>query len=135
MENLITLLFKATVIVFEAAAVLVLILGTVLWSARCIRQLFQGSKPDQAYRAFRRGFGRTLLLVLDILLAADIILTVTLDFSFEALGMLGLLVLIRTFLHFVLELEVSGHWPWQSRSAAGCDSGQQGDEPRINRRP
>lgn len=107
-------LFGLVVIVFEAVAVLVLIIGTVFWLGRCIRQLVQGSKPDLAYRAFRRGFGRSLLLALDILVAADIILTVTLDLSFESLGMLGLLVVIRTFLHFVLELEVTGRWPWQA---------------------
>jgi uncharacterized membrane protein len=57
-------------------------------------------------------------MALDLLVAADIILTVTLDLSFEALGMLGLLVLIRTFLHFILELEVSGRWPWQAARRA-----------------
>lgn len=113
MEDRMIELFEVAVIVFEAVAVLLLIIGTVFWSGRFIRQLVQGSKPDLAYRAFRRGFGRTLLLALDILVAADIILTVTLDLTFESLGMLGLLVLIRTFLHFVLELEVTGHWPWQ----------------------
>lgn len=100
-------------ITFEAVAVAVLIFGTLFCLGRSIRQLFQGSKPHQVYRAFRQGFGRTLMLALDLLVAADIILTVTLDLSFETLGMLGLLVLIRTFLHFVLELEVTGRWPWQ----------------------
>lgn len=112
-EKQMTEVFKITVIVFESAAVLVLILGTVFWFGRCIRQLFQGTMQHQVYRTFRQGFGRTLLLALDILVAADIILTVTLDLSFEALGMLGLLVMIRTFLHFVLELEVTGCRPWQ----------------------
>ena len=111
-------IFKISVVVFEAAAVLVLIFGTVFWLGHCIRQLVQGTKPHQAYRTFRQGFGRTLLLALDILVAADIILTVTLDLSFEALGMLGLLVVIRTFLHFVLELEVTGRWPWQGAQGA-----------------
>lgn len=106
-------LFEITVIVFETVAVLILIFGTVFLLGRCFKQLFQGNKPDQAYRAFRKGFGRSLILALDILVAADIILTVTLELSFETLGMLGLLVLIRTFLHFVLELEVTGRWPWQ----------------------
>ena len=106
-------LFEITVIAFETVAVLILIFGTVFWLGLCIKQLFQGTKPGKAYRDFRRGFGRTLLLALDILVAADIILTVTLELSFETLGMLGLLVLIRTFLHFVLELEVTGRWPWQ----------------------
>lgn len=108
-----TEVFKITVLAFETGAVLVLITGTVFWLGRCVVQLFQGAIPHQAYRVFRHGFGRTLLLALDILVAADIILTVTLDLSFETLGMLGLLVVIRTFLHFVLELEIVGRWPWQ----------------------
>lgn len=106
-------LFEKAVITFEVVAVAVLIFGTLFCLGRSIRQLFQGSKPHQVYRAFRQGFGRTLMLALDLLVAADIILTVTLDLSFETLGMLGLLVLIRTFLHFVLELEVTDRWPWQ----------------------
>lgn len=112
-EKQMTELFKITVIAFESAAVLVLILGTVFWSGRCIKQLFQGTMQHQVYRTFRQGFGRTLLLALDILVAADTILTVTLEMSFETLGMLGLLVIIRTFLHLVLELDVTGRWPWQ----------------------
>ena len=73
MENRMKEFFEITVVVFEAAAVLVLILGTVFWLGRCIRQLIQGTKPHQAYRAFRRDFGRTLLLALDIPVAADTI--------------------------------------------------------------
>jgi hypothetical protein len=42
-------------------------------------------------------------------------------------------VLIRTFLHFILELEITGRWPWQRHTQAACDSGVQADEPRINR--
>jgi uncharacterized membrane protein len=114
-------LFEIAVIVFEAVAVAVLIFGTLFCLGSSIRQLFQGSKPHQAYRKFRHGFGRTLLLALDLLVAADIVLTVTLDLSFETLGMLGLLVLIRTFLHFVLELEVTGRWPWQAAHGAADD--------------
>jgi hypothetical protein len=70
--------------------------------------------------------GQTLLLALDLLVAADIILTITIDLSFETLGMLGILVVIRTLLHFVLELEVSGRWPWQgSPLASGEQVGRQ----------
>ena len=108
-----TKLFETAVVAFEAVAVLILIIGAVLFMGRFVKQMVKGSERHQAYRTFRQGFGRTLLLALDLLVAADIILTVTLDLSFETLGMLGLLVLIRTFLHFVLELEVTGRWPWQ----------------------
>ncbi|MEN8753810.1 MAG: DUF1622 domain-containing protein [Desulfobacterales bacterium] len=108
-----TQLFEMAVIAFEALAVLVLIFGAVLFFGRFIKRIFRVTERHEAYREFRQGFGRTLLLALDLLVAADIILTVALDLSFETLGMLGLLVLIRTFLHFVLELEVTGRWPWQ----------------------
>jgi uncharacterized membrane protein len=115
--------FKIAVIAFEAMAVLVLIFGAVLLMGRFIKQMLQGSEL-QAYRTFRQGFGRSLLLALDLLIAADIILTVTLDLSFETLGMLGLLVLIRTILHVILELEVTGRWPWQRFTQSTDESGE-----------
>ena len=105
--------FDIAVVAFEAIAVLVLILGTTFWLLNGLTKLFRGAAAHEAYRTFRIGFTKTLLVTLDIMVAADIILTVTLDLSFEALGALGLLVLIRTFLHFVLEVELTGRWPWQ----------------------
>ncbi len=105
------------VLAFEGAAVLVLILGTASWMAICSRQILSGSKAQDVYRAFRRGLGKTILLALDIMLAADVILTASLDFSLDSLAALGLLVLIRTFLHFVLELELTGRFPWQEPRA------------------
>ena len=110
------------VLAFEGAAVLVLILGSVLCLAISTRQLLRGSTGQEAYRAFRRGFARTLLLALDLMLAADVILTASLEFSLESLGALGLLVLIRTFLHFALEVEVTGHFPWQEQRKASGDA-------------
>lgn len=105
--------FELTVTAFEAAAVLVLISGALFSVMRYLKRLYQGANQEQAYHDFRQGFGRGLLMALDLLVAADIILTVAVDLTFETLGMLGSLVLIRTFLHFVLELELTGRWPWQ----------------------
>ena len=105
--------FKHAVIAFEPVAVIVMIIGAAFMLGRLVKGMLQGKKRHQVYRDFRHNFGRTLIIALDLLLAADIILTVTLDLSYKALGMLGLLVLIRTFLHFVLEVEVTGQWPWQ----------------------
>ncbi|MFZ0727347.1 MAG: DUF1622 domain-containing protein [Desulfobacterales bacterium] len=121
LEHPMTELFKITVIAFETLAAGVLIIGATVFLVRFINALLRGSKGNEAFRKFRHGFGRTLLLALDLLVAADIILTVALDLSFEALGMLGLLVLIRTFLHFILELEISGRWPWQGAHGAADD--------------
>ena len=67
-----------------------------------------------AFNDYRRNLGRTLLLALEFLIAADIIGTVAVEQTFTSLGQLGLLVLIRTFLSFSLELEVTGRWPWQA---------------------
>jgi uncharacterized membrane protein len=72
----------------------------------------------EAYRSFRQQLGRTLLLTLEFLIASDIIYTIAVERTFESLGMLGLLVLIRTFLSFSLEVEISGRWPWQGRDGA-----------------
>lgn len=105
--------FKMAVVAFEAVGVAVLVFGFMLSMGRFVKRTFQGTEHHEAYRELRKSFGHTLLLALDLLVAADIILTITIDLSFETLGMLGLLLLIRTFLHFVLELEVSGRRPWQ----------------------
>jgi uncharacterized membrane protein len=105
--------FKFAVVAFEAIAVMVLIVGTLFCLGRLVKQMFQGADRHEVYRDFRESLARSLLLAVDLLVAADIILTVTLDLSLESFQVLGLLVLIRTFLHFTLELEVHGRWPWQ----------------------
>jgi uncharacterized membrane protein len=71
-----------------------------------------------AYEFFRRRLGRAILLGLEFLVAADIIRTVAVTPSGESVLVLGGIVLIRTFLSFSLQLEMTGAWPWQQRSAA-----------------
>jgi uncharacterized membrane protein len=75
-----------------------------------------GSEGD-AYTAFRRRLGRAILLGLELLVAADIIRTVAISPTFESVLLLALIVLIRTFLSWSLELEISGRWPWQKKAA------------------
>ena len=74
------------------------------------------------YRALRSFVGRTILLSLEILVAADLIRTVAVDPTLDNLYVLGLLVLIRTFLSWSLDVELEGVWPWRKR-AAGVRSG------------
>jgi uncharacterized membrane protein len=69
------------------------------------------------YKRCRHDLGRAILLGLEILVAADIISTVTLTPTLESVVVLGIIVLIRTFLSWSLALELDGRWPWQ-RSAA-----------------
>jgi uncharacterized membrane protein len=77
-----------------------------------------------AYDFFRRRLGRAILLGLEFLVAADIVRTVAVTPTGESVLVLGGIVLIRTFLSFSLQLEMTGAWPWQQRTAANTDKSQ-----------
>jgi uncharacterized membrane protein len=68
------------------------------------------------YQRYRERLGRSLMLGLEILVAADIIRTVALEATLGNILGLGLLVLIRTFLSWSIVLEIEGRWPWQART-------------------
>ena len=68
---------------------------------------------DEQYRLLKVRLGRALLLGLEILVAADIVRTVALEATLQSVAVLGLLVLIRTFLSWALVVEIEGRWPWQ----------------------
>lgn len=70
------------------------------------------------YTRFRRVLGRAILLGLELLVAADIIKTVAVTPTLESLGVLTVIVLIRTFLSWSLELEITGRWPWNKQVEA-----------------
>ena len=97
---------------FEVAGVAVLALGGLLALAVYVRDLFRGaSRP--AYERLRQNLGRCILLGLEILIIADIVLTVTIDQTIESALTHGLVVLVRTFLSFSLEIELEGTVPWR----------------------
>lgn len=73
-------------------------------------------RRSAVYTRFRRVLGRAILLGLELLVAADIIKTVAVTPTLESVAVLGIIVLIRTFLSFSLELEITGRWPWQTRA-------------------
>jgi uncharacterized membrane protein len=110
-------IFEITVTVVETAAVLMLVLGLALSTGRFFRMAARGM-ASASVRAFRQDLGRSLQLSLEFLIAADVIETVAVDKSYMSLGMLAGLVMIRTFLSFALELEVTGRWPWQHGEGA-----------------
>lgn len=69
--------------------------------------------PAEGLHEMRRRLGAGILLGLEFLVGADIIHTVAVELTFESVGVLAVVVLIRTFLSFSLELELTGRWPWQ----------------------
>lgn len=101
--------------VVELVGVFVLIVGAVLASTRFIAQLLKRSPFQASYHELRADLGRAILLGLEFLVIADIIGTVAVEPTLQNLGVLAVIVVIRTLLSFVLELEVSGRWPWQKR--------------------
>jgi len=99
---------------FEIVGVAVLVIGAVLAFGMYIKALARRSDISVAYRDLRRDLGKAILVGLELLVAADIIRSVALDPTFATIGVLGLIVVVRTFLSWSLELEVNGRWPWQS---------------------
>lgn len=93
----------------DATGVAVIAIGALLSAAGVLRRLRTGD----AYRAFRQQLGRSILLGLELLVAADIIRTVAVTPDARSVAVLAGIVLIRTFLSFSLELEITGYWPWQ----------------------
>ena len=85
---------------------------------------------EAGYERLKISLGRALLLGLEILVAADIVRTVALEATLESIAVLGLLVLIRTFLSWALVVEIDGHWPWQRGPAAREHEPQASDAGR-----
>ena len=104
--------FATTVFVVEAVAVLLLLAGLIISTVRYLYGIAQ-KQLSKAYLDYRRNLGRTLLLTLEFLIAADILETVAVEKTLTSLGILGGLVIIRTVLSFALEVELTGRWPWQ----------------------
>jgi uncharacterized membrane protein len=89
----------------------------------------RGGTFEDAYRGFRRNLGRAILLGLEFLVAADIINTVAIRPAPRDVLVLAGIVLIRTFLSFSLEVEISGRWPWRRADAAPRRSSGETPEP------
>ena len=101
---------------FEVAGVGVLAAGSILAFVVFAVDLFR--RPfGQAYEGVRQGVGRAILLGLEILIIADIVQTITIDPTLKSVITLGVLVLVRTFLSFSLEIELEGVVPWRRSSA------------------
>lgn len=94
----------------DAVGVLVVVIGALVATLRFLAASLQA---QESYRRYRQDLGRAILLGLEFLVAGDIIRTVVVDPTMENVTVLGMIVLIRTFLSTSLQLEIDGRWPWQ----------------------
>jgi uncharacterized membrane protein len=97
----------------EIGGVLMLVMTAIAATVLLFRDWRRAGTFGAAYKAYRRNLGRGILLGLEFLVIADIIGTVAVEPSFRNLGVLGVIVLIRTFLSFSLEVEIEGRLPWR----------------------
>lgn len=103
----------------EALAVIIMVSFIIVGTARWI---FHSTKMIAGtYERYRVVLGKTLLVGLELLVAADIINTVTADLTLTNLAALGGLVLVRTFLGWTLSVEIEGRWPWQKAKASSAE--------------
>jgi uncharacterized membrane protein len=99
--------------VLDGAGVTAIVIGSVGAAVQAVARL-RRREPDN-YRRFRQQLGRSILLGLELLVAADIIRTVAVTPTLTSVAVLAGIVLIRTLLSFSLELEITGRWPWQKQ--------------------
>jgi uncharacterized membrane protein len=93
-----------------------IILGSVVLATVWFLEGGRRSRDWRAsYERYRANLGRGILLGLELLVGADIIGTITAPLTFSSVGLLAMIIVIRTFLSFSLETEIEGCWPWQRR--------------------
>lgn len=109
-------ILELTGVVFDILGVVIICVGILLAFLRASLSVAQSQDEtsNTPYRRLKIDIGLALLLGLEVLVAADIIKTVAIEPTLDSLSVLGLLVIIRTFLSWTLVLEIEGRWPWQS---------------------
>lgn len=119
--------------VIDGFGVGVIVLGAVVVSVTYLLQFRSGG--EEAYRQYRQGLGRSILLGLELLVAADIIRTVAVDPTFVSAGVLAIIVAIRTFLSWSLGVELHGRWPWQRDEGSTTNRATTGARPHASDAP
>jgi uncharacterized membrane protein len=126
MDELLLEILHWTTRCIEIAGILIIVIGTVVATIEFLRRPALAPGEPSRFHRFRAGVGRSILLGLEFLVAADIINTVAIEPTLDSLVVLAGIVLIRTFLSLSLEVEIEGRWPWQPERPT--------EEPREGRK-
>ena len=100
----------------ELLAIAIIVAAIVYGTGRYLLESTRRPPQAGAYEAYKVRLGKSLLLGLEILVAADVVRTVALEPSIESVSILGILVVIRTFLSWSLVVEIEERWPWQRKA-------------------
>jgi uncharacterized membrane protein len=115
-------------ICIEIFGVFIIVAGIVWSTYLCVHWRTEAQHYDQ----YKIRIGRSLLLGLEVLVAADIVKTIAIELTFTSLGLLAGLVLVRTFLSWTLVLEIEGRWPW-ARELSPMRVARQAENSRVMR--
>jgi uncharacterized membrane protein len=108
-----------TALAIEIVAVAIIVVSIFYALGHYLFQGIMRAEGAVLYKELKIRLGKALLLGLEILVAADIIRTVALEATLQSVAVLGLLVLIRTFLSWAVVVEIEGRWPWKGAGDAG----------------
>jgi uncharacterized membrane protein len=101
----------------EILAVAIIVFGIIFATGRYFYLRLSHSQEEHLFKRYKQHIGSTLLLGLELLIAADIVKTVAVEATIENISILGLLVVIRTFLSWSLVVDIEERWPWQPSRA------------------
>lgn len=101
----------------DLAGIAVIVVGLLVATAVYLLGAVRATAAPTGYRDFRQRVGKAILLGLEFLVAADIVRTVAVSPTFRGVGVLAIIVAIRTFLSFALEVELNGRWPWRGAAS------------------
>ena len=109
--------------VVEAVGASIMVFGGLVVFAIYVPRMLSPAKRPGSYEALRRQLGRCILVGLEVLIVADIILTIVVEQTIESVVVLGVIVIVRILLSFSLEVEMDGIWPWDRWRRADPDAG------------
>jgi uncharacterized membrane protein len=115
MNDFITPLAAWCAALIEAIGVGIITIAALYALFNALARFVKKDERKSILQELRQFLGRGILLGLEFLIAADIIYTVAVDLTFESIGALALIVLIRTFLSITVEVEITGKWPWRNK--------------------
>ena len=113
MSEVIVSIVEKSAIFLNLSSVVVVVVGLLVVFGSYLRHFRHMATPDLV-QEFKLGLGRTVLIGLEILVAATIVKTVTVKPTLVSIGLLGGIIIVRTILSWAMALEMDGHWPWQS---------------------